>query len=120
MRDLRELDRHRLTKLEVQLYGVPGDSGNGVFGIHVDGKLLHVVASNGGGWDHVSVSRPSRDPSWREMAAIKRLFFRDDECVVEYHPPKADYVNMHEHCLHLWRPNDGTEIPRPPKIMVGW
>ncbi len=26
---------------------------------------------------------------------------------------------MHELVLHLWRPNDGREIPRPPSMMVG-
>lgn len=34
-----------------------------------------------------------------------------------YHPAKADYVNLHPLCLHLWRPT-GAEMPKPPKIFV--
>ena len=41
----------------------------------------------------------------------------EDETVVQYHPPKSDYVNNHPYCLHLWRPHS-QEIPRPPKIFV--
>lgn len=34
------------------------------------------------------------------------------------HPPRAEAVNNHPHCLHLWRPIDEA-IPRPPMAMVG-
>ena len=50
--------------------------------------------------------------------AVKDLFWNETECVVQYHPPKADYVNNHPHCLHLWGRADGN-IPRPPAILVG-
>ena len=46
------------------------------------------------------------------------MFWDEEDCVVQYHPPKSDYVNIHKNCLHLWRPTDG-ELPRPPKIMIG-
>jgi len=73
---------------------------------HIDG--LTVLASTDGGWDHVSVSRGSRDPYWAEMCKIKDLFFDDEECAVQYHPKKSEYVNLHPHCLHLWRNQDGS------------
>jgi len=38
--------------------------------------------------------------------------------VVQYHPPKSDYVNNVDNCLHLFRPLN-AEMPRPPKSMVG-
>lgn len=56
-------------------------------------------------------------PTWEEMCEIKRMFFQEDETVVEYHPAKADYVNLHPLCLHMWRPI-GAEMPKPPKIFV--
>ncbi len=31
--------------------------------------------------------------------------------------PRAEHVNVAEHCLHLWRPQR-VEIPRPPVILV--
>jgi len=52
------------------------------------------------------------------MQFIKTLLWTPNECVVQFHPPEAEYVNCHEHCLHLWRPTN-ADIPRPPTWMVG-
>lgn len=91
---------------------------NGAFFVPVFGLTLKVICSDGSGWDHVSVSRPDRCPTWEEMAEIKSLFFDDHECVMQLHPPKSDYVNNHSYCLHLWRPQAAV-IPRPPSEFVG-
>lgn len=77
-----------------------------------------VIASDGEGWEHVSVSLPDRLPTWDEMCALKDIFWDADDCVVQYHPPRVDYVNNHSRCLHMWRPLD-AELPRPPSWMVG-
>jgi hypothetical protein len=73
------------------------------------------------GWEHVSVhafrGAQKRTPTWREMCWVKDLCWEADEVVMQLHPARADYVNIHPHVLHLWRPIDGT-IPLPPKIMV--
>jgi hypothetical protein len=75
-------------------------------------------------WEHVSVSiahkgQPqTRTPTWQEMCYIKGVFWDDEDCVVQYHPAKNEYVNMHQFVLHLWRPVNQA-IPTPPKIMVG-
>jgi hypothetical protein len=79
---------------------------------------LHVVVSWGDGWEHVSVSLHHRCPTWDEMVFVKSLFWSDDECVIQYHPPKSEYVNCHPYCLHLWKPID-VAIPMPPTYMVG-
>jgi hypothetical protein len=79
--------------------------------------MAWAVWSNGGGWDHVSVSFKTRCPSWEEMCRAKDIFFNEDECCVEYHPARADYVNRHPFCLHIWKPQD-KEIPKPPKEYV--
>lgn len=86
-----------------------------------DGPLagLRMQSSRDDEWDHVSVSRPDRCPTWDEMCAIKELFFDDDECVMQLHVPKADHVNFHPYCLHLWKPRRGQRIPRPPAAYVG-
>ena len=92
---------------------------NGAFYVTLNHKqVVHVIASDGMGWEHVSVSRSDRCPTWEEMCQVKDLFWGDDDCVIQYHPPKRDYVNIHPHCLHLWRPV-GIEIPQPDSIMVG-
>lgn len=77
-----------------------------------------VIASDGEGWDHVSISLPDRCPTWEEMCRVKALFWDDEDAVMELHPPRSDWVNNHRFCLHLWRPQHCT-IPLPPSIMVG-
>lgn len=77
-----------------------------------------LIASDGMGWEHVSISHPIYTPSWRVMCAVKGLFWSGEDAVVQFHPPKSEYVNNHENCLHLWRPEDG-KIPTPPSILVG-
>lgn len=79
---------------------------------------LLVIASSDDGWEHVSVSLPKRTTNWREMDFICRQFWNDDETVMQLHPPRAEWVNNHPYCLHLWRPIDEA-IPRPPMLMVG-
>ena len=121
MRDLNELDRWRLRGDRVlALYGSEGDGTCGAFKLisPTTRKLcLLVIASSGGGWDHLSVSHPKRVPDWAEMEHIKRLFFRDDETAMQLHVPPSQHINCHPHTLHLWRPTD-RDIPMPPGVFV--
>src|SRR3989442_1241184 len=79
---------------------------------------LNIIASDGEGWEHVSVSTVTRCPTWEEMCLVKSLFWDDDDVVIQFHPRKQEYVNNHRYCLHMWRPVDAT-IPTPPSILVG-
>lgn len=94
---------------------------NGAFFIPCrrQGVPLKVICSDGEGWEHVSVSYPDRCPTWEEMSFVKSLFWSDDDCVIQFHPPKAEHVNNHSFCLHLWRPT-GFNIPTPLSAMVGY
>jgi hypothetical protein len=133
------------TKLaeEVERARFPGPAGGprgaGPFGafslVHPDsGRRLNVIVCDGRfeeaaklppdhpafKWEHVSVTidRPfGICPTWAEMCWIKDLFWEPTECVLQYHPAKADYINIHPGCLHLWRPKTET-IPIPPKVSV--
>jgi glycosyltransferase involved in cell wall biosynthesis len=76
------------------------------------------------GWDHVSVSVSDRGgiyncalPTWQEMSMIKDLFWDEEECVIQFHPPKSQYVNNYN-ALHLWKPAQ-REIPQPPTWLIG-
>lgn len=91
---------------------------NGAFMVPFESFTFCVIASDGEGWEHVSVSLPTRTPSWKQMCFIKNLFWDDDDCVVQYHPAKSDYINNHPNCLHIWRPTD-QKIPVPDPILVG-
>lgn len=88
---------------------------------------LRIIASDGFGWsesgfpspvfEHVSVSLQHRCPTWAEMDFVKRLFWDDDELVLQLHVPKSKHINRHNFCLHMWKPL-GVEIPLPPDICV--
>ena len=103
-------------KVTVVASGEDGGAGYVDVG-HGLGRAPQVVWSFGGGWDHVSVSFQNRCPTWDEMCKVKDIFFRDDECCVEYHPAKKDYVNIHPYCLHIWKPQEET-FQTPPGMYV--
>lgn len=87
---------------------------------YVKGAYLWVQASDGLGWEHCSITvyKQPRAPTWNQMCIIKDLFWDDEDCVVQYHPPKSEYINTHQYCLHLWR-QVNTEFPFPDKLLVG-
>jgi hypothetical protein len=105
-------------------YASPPGANHGAFQVPTrHGQLLRIIATSGdpfhnANWEHVSVSLANRCPNWHEMAAVKALFWDDDETVVQYHPPRKEYVNHHPHTLHMWRPIN-VVLPVPPSWMVG-
>lgn len=101
-----------------ELYGEDGFIGVKAIIAHRKDKFM-VICSNGEQWEHVSVSLVSRCPTWQEMCLVKSIFWNDDETVIQYHPSKQDYVNCHQHCLHLWKPMN-QEFPKPPTILIGF
>ena len=72
-----------------------------------------IWGSNEDGWEHVSVAFPNRCPTWDEMCIAKDVFWREDEACYQIHPAKAVYINIHNYCLHIWRPKDGVLILPP-------
>ena len=94
---------------------------NGAFFIPNPGQPapLKVICSDGEGWEHVSVSLPNRCPTWAEMCRVVSVFWDEDDCVMQLHPPRKDWISNPPYCLHLWRPV-GTAIPMPPSYMVGY
>jgi hypothetical protein len=112
-------------------YSKHGDP-RGVFHLHFHGNKLLCIATDGREckpdepvWEHVSItvrdrkSRPlTRPPAWDEMCVVKNAFWDEHEVVIQIHPAKADYVNNHPYCLHLWRPVN-ERIPTPPYYFVG-
>jgi len=115
------LDRFRIRKGELaSRLGAP----YGAFLLIDRAQHLMVIATDGEderghtGWEHVSVSLQRRCPNWPEMCSVKDLFWLPEEAVVQYHPPRSDYVSHHPYTLHLWRPV-ALAIPLPPAWMVG-
>ena len=121
------IERHRLRNEHFASSSADGNNGFFMMPHPSDRSLvLRCLCSDGGGWDHVSVSLAyassgvphERTPTWAEMVHVRDTFFRDDETVMELHVPKARHVNHHNYTLHLWRPQN-QDVPAPPGIFVG-
>lgn len=104
------------------------DGNNGFFLIPNDKGLYAVQASDGLGWEHISVSlqRKYKDgtlktlrlcPTWGQMCSMKSVFWDAENIVIQFHPAESDYRNLHEFTLHLWRPVD-LMFPCPPSEMI--
>ena len=91
---------------------------NGAFEVRLrHSQTVYVIASDGAGWEHVSACRRDRCPTWDEMCLIKDIFWDEEECVVQFHPPRSQYVDTHPYCLHLWK-KIGETYETPPKEFV--
>lgn len=116
---LRTMDKYRTIPPHFwQGAGFAGDDECGCFLISHKGARLRIIATSGDGWDHVSVSCPTRCPTWGEMEWVASKFFLPNEAAMQLHVPASDHINNHPYCLHWWRPTDRL-IPRPPNIFVG-
>lgn len=60
-------------------------------------------------WIHLSVSHRDRVPNWQELIETKQVFLGDREAYM-VHPPKARYVNLHPHVLHLFARLQGEAV----------
>ena len=105
---------------EHKILGSNNEAGNnGFFMFAWRGYHIRVQASDGFGWEHCSVTiNRNHTPSWEIMSLVKALFWDAEDCIIQYHPPESKYINMHPHCLHLWR-KTGYEFPLPDGILIG-
>jgi hypothetical protein len=116
--DILEMGRLQVTGYKSK----PGDK-HGAFHLPFNRLVFKIISSGDGplakesGWEHVSASLEFRAPFWFEMCCIKELFWEDEEAVLQFHPPKSEYVNYHPNCLHLWKPLSGITLP--PSDLVG-
>lgn len=76
-----------------------------VFLVRINEQVFKVLAGiEPDGWEHVSVSLPDRCPTWDEMCRVKDMFFEPEEQCIQIHPRHSEYINLSEHCLHIWKP----------------
>jgi len=59
---------------------------------------------------HVSMSYRKRSPSWAEIKRIKTAFFGVNRDAMMLLPRDGDYINVHDHCFHLWETPVGWGI----------
>ena len=55
---------------------------------------------------HLSMSHPSRYPTWDEIADVRYELVPPDVTMAMLLPPPEEYLNVHETTLHLWQIDD--------------
>ncbi len=118
------------SRLRSGVMGSDGNNGNnGAFMVPsvIAGRKLLIIAADerdwdrerlpGEPWEHVSVhvvnGSKRYTPTWDEMCQVKDIFWDAEDTVIQFHPAKANYKNLHPYTLHLWRPVK-TPLPLPP------
>lgn len=74
--------------------------------------LYDVLDKAAGHWLHISVSRRTKTPTWQEMETARAELGYVDRLFIQMHPPRAHWLNLHQHCLHMFSRIDGDAIPR--------
>ena len=115
--NFKKLDKYRIKEGP---WGTPVETPWGAFFIPLQSNIMKVIcAPMDSEWQHVSVSLRNRCPNWEEMSHIKSLFWAESDTVLQFHPKKSEYVNMHPYCLHLWKKRD-VDHELPPSLLVGF
>jgi len=53
------------------------------------------------GW-HLSISHKERNPTWEEIKQVRYELMPKDVNIGMILPPEENYVNIHQHCFHLF------------------
>lgn len=73
------------------------------------GQVNVLIGREDGRW-HLSISTPTRYPTWDEIADARYDLLPDALEMAMILPPKAHYVNHHPYVFHLWEMHD-PEMP---------
>lgn len=74
------------------------------------------VEADGKNWIHLSVSKRKQYPSWDEFVQVKELFLGRESLAIQVLPPRSEWVNDHNFCLHLYQCLDERPTPDFRKI----
>lgn len=78
-----------------------GEETTSIVHVWLKGMLKVFVAVEEGAW-HLSISHPSRYPTWDEIKEARYRLLPDEIYMAMILPPSGEYVNVHENCFHLW------------------
>ncbi|WP_445246329.1 DUF7694 domain-containing protein [Microcoleus sp. OTE_8_concoct_300] len=79
-----------------------------------DGLIVIISGSiekDGYSWVHLSLSRKKSVPTWIDLVKVKELFLGADSVAIQILPPRSEWVNVHEFCLHLYQCLDERPVP---------
>ena len=65
------------------------------------GGCMIMLGTLPNGLIHLSISHPTRNPTWNEIFGARYGLIADDKDMAMYLPSKDEYVNLHKHYFHL-------------------
>lgn len=74
-------------------------------GVFQKGELRIIVSLDAGLW-HISISHPSRLPTYEELKEARYVFAPDNIYMAQIFPPQDQFINVHPYCLHLYQLSD--------------
>lgn len=66
-------------------------------------KQCIIIVSVDNGKYHLSISHPSRLPTYDELKNARYKYTPNHLYMAQIFPPKDEFVNLHKYCLHLWQ-----------------
>lgn len=104
--DNRTMTKEELTKLKIHLpVEIEEETKEDEYGMYSTGAFRYkgkniLVVKENGKW-HLSVA--SNHPlGYQEMKEVRYKFMPDGMDVAQIFPSRANFVNLHENCFHLW------------------
>lgn len=64
-------------------------------------------------WEHVSVSRRNRLPSWDDLVLVKERFVGPEREALQLLPKRSEHINLARHCLHIWARTSRSRVVMP-------
>ena len=64
--------------------------------------MLAIISLENDLW-HMSLSRRDRDPTYYEIKKARYDLLPNSITVAQIFPPEDEFVNVHEHCFHLFQ-----------------
>lgn len=91
----------------------PGELANGGWFVSTDGLKVCAAVElfDYKMYEHISLSRRDRDPSYFDLKRVKDLFVGASRMAVMVFPEATKHYNYHPHCLHLFSPLEGCPLP---------
>ena len=81
------------------------------------------ILSIDAGLEHLSISHKDRLPTYEEMKEARYQLMSQNINVAQIFPPKENFINVHDYCLHLWELNESeynrnsTNTSNAPEIV---
>lgn len=70
-------------------------------GTFKNGLCTIIITIDAGLW-HLSISTPTESPTYSQIKEARYKFLPDNLYMGQIFPPKAEFVNLHPFCHHLW------------------